>query len=147
MDVSGLIRTVKESRGYEGQIVHIEDIATKDPQFSPVEMNPLMKHALGQMGIEQLYSHQAEAVEKARNGENIVLSTSTASGKTMCYMLPIFEKMLEDPFATALYISPLNALVNDQLQTFLDFSEHMHLKVKIDRFTGSMSKAEKDAVK
>jgi len=147
MDVSNLIKTITSVRGYEGQVVHVEDIAPKEPQFSPVEMNPLIKHALGKMGIEQLYSHQAEAVEKARDGENIVLSTSTASGKTMCYMLPIFEKMLEDPFATALYISPLNALVNDQLQTFLDFSEHMFLKVKIDRFTGSMSKAEKDAVK
>ncbi|WP_406661621.1 DEAD/DEAH box helicase [Methanolobus sp. ZRKC3] len=147
MDVSGLIRTIKSARGYEGQVVHIEDIAPKEPEYGPMEMNPLIRHALGKMGIEELYSHQAEAVEKARKGEDIVLSTSTASGKTMCYMLPIFEKMLEDPFATALYISPLNALVNDQLQTFLDFSEHMFLKVKIDRFTGSMSKAEKDAVK
>jgi DEAD/DEAH box helicase domain-containing protein len=147
MDVSNLIKTITSARGYEGQVVHVEDIAPKEPEYSHVEMNPLVRHALGKMGIEQLYSHQAEAVEKARSGEDIVLSTSTASGKTMCYMLPIFEKMLEDPFATALYISPLNALVNDQLQTFLDFSEHMFLKVKIDRFTGSMSKAEKDAVK
>jgi DEAD/DEAH box helicase domain-containing protein len=147
MDVSELIERIKSSRRYEGQIVHIEDIPAKDPFYSSVELKPIIHYALDETGIKQLYVHQAEAVEKAREGKNIVLSTSTASGKSLCYMLPIFETILKDPAATALYISPLNALVNDQLQTFRNFSQLMGLDININKFIGAMSKNEKDAVK
>ncbi|MFA0823370.1 MAG: DEAD/DEAH box helicase [Methanomethylovorans sp.] len=147
MDVSELVNKLKSSRKYEGQIMHIEDIPAKEPVYSSAELKPLLNYALGEMGIKQLYMHQAEAVEKSRERKNIVLSTSTASGKSLCYMLPIFETIMEDPSATALYISPLNALVNDQLQTFRNFSQLMGLDININRFIGSMPKDEKDAVK
>ncbi|WP_094227407.1 DEAD/DEAH box helicase [Methanolobus psychrotolerans] len=147
MDISGLINKISSSKRYEGQITHIEEIPAKDAVYSNVELNPLIRYALNENGIEQLYTHQAEAVEKAREKKNIVLSTSTASGKSLCYMLPVFERLLEDQNATALYISPLNALVNDQLESFRKLSHTMGLSVNIDRFVGSMSKAEKDAVK
>lgn len=147
MDVSELIEKIKSSRKYEGQIVHIKDMPSKEPIYSSVQLKPLINYALSEKGIKQLYVHQAEAVEKAREGKNIVLSTSTASGKSLCYMLPIFETILEDPSATALYISPLNALVNDQLQTFRTFSQLMGLDININRFIGTMPKHEKEAVK
>ncbi|TQD23416.1 DEAD/DEAH box helicase [Methanolobus vulcani] len=147
MDISRLIEKIKASRRYEGQITHIEDVPAREATYKELEMNPLIRYALNQKGIQQLYAHQAEAVERTRNRENIVLSTSTASGKSLCYMLPIFETLLQEPHATALYISPLNALVNDQLDTFRELSQIMTLNIKIDRFVGSMSKAEKDAVK
>jgi DEAD/DEAH box helicase domain-containing protein len=66
MDVSGLIKTITSARGYEGQVVHVEDIASREPEYAHIDMNPLVKHALGKMGIKKLYSHQSEAVEKAR---------------------------------------------------------------------------------
>ena len=68
--------------------------------------------------MKTLYSHQVEAIEKIREGKDIVLCTTTASGKSLTYMVPIFETVLDNPEATALYISPLNALVNDQLKAF-----------------------------
>ncbi|WP_321428921.1 DEAD/DEAH box helicase [uncultured Methanolobus sp.] len=147
MDISQIIEKIKTSRNYDGQITHIEDVPAREASYKDLEMNPLIRYALNQKGIDQLYAHQAEAVERTRNGENIVLSTSTASGKSLCYMLPVFESLLKEPHATALYISPLNALVNDQLDTFRELSQTMTLNVKIDRFVGSMSRAEKDAVK
>ncbi len=78
------------------------------------------------MGIKQLYSHQAETVMRVRSGKGIVLVTSTASGKSMSYMIPIFETVMVDPKATALYIAPLNALVNDQLKSFLELRDEGH---------------------
>ena len=147
MDISQLIDRIRSSRGYEGQISHIEDVASKEAEYRDIEINPLIRYALNENGVDKLYVHQVEAVELARKRENIVLSTSTASGKSMCYMLPIFERLLEEPHATALYISPLNALVNDQLETFRKLSGTMGLSVNIDRFVGSMTKSEKDAVK
>jgi DEAD/DEAH box helicase domain-containing protein len=65
-------------------------------------------------GIDRLYAHQAEAVEAALRGENVVLSTGTASGKTLAYNLPILQESLADPGATAIYLFPTKALAQDQ---------------------------------
>ncbi|WP_440951959.1 DEAD/DEAH box helicase [Methanococcoides sp. FTZ1] len=147
MDVPQLINTIRSSRRYEGQIVHVETIPPKEPEFEDVELKPLVMYALSEMSIEKLYTHQAEAINTIRKGDHLALSTSTASGKSMCYMIPIFEKLMEDPNATALYISPLNALVNDQLETFKKFRDLMGLDMNINRFIGTMSSEEKSAVK
>lgn len=147
MDVPQLINAIRSSRRYEGQIVHVETIPPKEPEYGDVRLKPLLMYALSEMGIEKLYTHQVEAIRTVKKGEHLVLSTSTASGKSLCYMLPIFEALMEDPDATALYISPLNALVNDQLETFRDFRDLMGIEMNINRFIGTMSSEEKSAVK
>jgi len=69
---------------------------------------------LESQGISQLYSHQAEALERARNGQNLVIATGTASGKTLCYNLPAVQQALTKPNARALYLFPTKALTQDQ---------------------------------
>ena len=101
--------------------MHIEEIPAKKAVYVPLELKTQIKTALSGIGIEALYSHQVEAIEKIREGKDIVLCTTTASGKSLTYLIPIFETLLKNPEATALYISPLNALVNDQLKAFLEF--------------------------
>ncbi len=147
MNLSKLISNIKSNKAYKEQIVHIADIPGQKPSYSPVDMDPLISFALDEMGIEQLYTHQAEALRKARSAENYVLSTSTASGKTLCYMVPIFERIKKDPNATAIYISPLNALVNDQLKTFKKFNDIMGLDININRYTGAMSPDERKNIR
>jgi DEAD/DEAH box helicase domain-containing protein len=66
-------------------------------------------------GIEQLYTHQAEAIEAALAGQHVVLATSTASGKTLAYNLPVLHNLLGDPATCALYLFPTKALAHDQL--------------------------------
>lgn len=75
-------------------------------------------HALQAMGIDRLYDHQARALELIRNGSHTVVSTPTASGKTLIYNLPVLENILTEPSSKALYIFPLKALAQDQLQAF-----------------------------
>ncbi|UGV41450.1 DEAD/DEAH box helicase [Methanococcoides orientis] len=147
MDVPQLINVIRSSRRYEGQMVHVETIPSKEPEYGEVSLKPLITYALSEMGIEKLYTHQTEAIGTVKRGEHLALSTSTASGKSLCYMLPIFEKLMEDSNATALYISPLNALVNDQLDTFQNFRDLMGIDMNINRFIGTMSSEEKSAVK
>ena len=77
---------------------------------------PELTAALAEMGIKQLYSHQARAVDLIRDGQNVVIVTSTASGKTLCYNLPVLESLLADPSTKALYLFPTKALAQDQLQ-------------------------------
>lgn len=147
MDISGIIKIISSSRGYEGQIVHVENILPRDAEFGSVELKPLIRYALAEKGIKELYTHQADAVKEVLDGKDVVLSTSTASGKSLCYMLPIFETLMDDPNATALYISPLNALVNDQLESFEKFRDSMGLDLNINKFIGTMPPEEKSAVK
>jgi len=147
MSISNIIEDIKSSKSYEDQIVHIEDISFKDPEHASIELKPLINFALSQMGIEQLYSHQVEAVEHVRAGEDIVLVTSTASGKSLTYMLPIFEAVMNDPNATALYIAPLNALVNDQYKNFIEFRDELGIDSEINKYIGTMSGDEKKAVR
>ncbi|HEY5158660.1 MAG TPA: DEAD/DEAH box helicase, partial [Anaerolineales bacterium] len=81
----------------------------------PADLPPALAEALSRRGIPSLYSHQALAWEAARRGENIILATSTASGKTLGYNLPILAGLLENPGARALYLFPTKALAQDQL--------------------------------
>jgi DEAD/DEAH box helicase domain-containing protein len=81
----------------------------------PDELHPRLREALAGRGYEGLYSHQAEAFERVSNGEDVVVVTPTASGKTLCYNLPVLDRILKDPDARALYLFPTKALAQDQL--------------------------------
>ncbi len=81
----------------------------------PAALDPRLVGALRQRGIEQLYTHQAEAVTHALGGRNVVVITPTASGKTLCYNVPVLDAILTDPSSRALYLFPTKALAQDQL--------------------------------
>jgi DEAD/DEAH box helicase domain-containing protein len=82
----------------------------------PDALAPRLVAALANRGIERLYTHQAQAVEAALRGESVVVVTPTASGKTLCYNLPVLQSILADPDARALYLFPTKALAQDQMQ-------------------------------
>ncbi len=81
----------------------------------PSWVNPRLKDVLVKRGMKQLYSHQAKAIDLVRQGRDVVLVTPTASGKTLCYNLPVLQKILEEPETRALYLFPTKALANDQM--------------------------------
>jgi len=99
-------------------LVHVESIPKRRARYRALE-RPLpdtLSAALQKRGIKKLYVHQADAVEAARRGENVVVVTGTASGKTYCYVLPVLEALLQQPSATALLLFPTKALAQDQLK-------------------------------
>jgi DEAD/DEAH box helicase domain-containing protein len=81
----------------------------------PPELHPELLAALRREGVERLYSHQREAYELVRSGENVVVATATASGKSLCYKIPAFENALESAASRALFLYPTKALAQDQL--------------------------------
>jgi DEAD/DEAH box helicase domain-containing protein len=83
----------------------------------PSDLPAAITSGLNSRGVFSLYSHQLEAWEHARNGENVVLATGTASGKTLGYTLPVLASLLENPEARALYFFPTKALTQDQLSS------------------------------
>ncbi len=82
----------------------------------PPQLSPELARYLRQSGITHLYSHQLEAWNRVRAGRNVVVVTPTASGKTLCYNLPVLNTILEDSTARALYLFPTKALAQDQLK-------------------------------
>src|SRR5579859_4381241 len=84
----------------------------------PASVQPRLREALIRRNIPKLYSHQAEAFELAKTGQNVVIVTPTASGKTLCYNLPVLDLVLRDPEARAIYLYPTKALAEDQLHEF-----------------------------
>lgn len=68
MSIAGLLHSIKSSRIYENQIVRVEEIPSREPEHASIELKPLINYALDQMGIKQLYIHQAEAITHVRSG-------------------------------------------------------------------------------
>jgi DEAD/DEAH box helicase domain-containing protein len=81
----------------------------------PSALDPRLAESLRARGIAELYSHQAEAFERVAKGEHVVVVTPTASGKTLCYNLPVLHTLVEQPDARVLYLFPTKALAQDQL--------------------------------
>lgn len=119
MDVKKFLSRIYASSHYQGQIVHGETIPVREAKYSPVDPAPppRLERILAEEGIESLYTHQADAVERVRSGAHVVVVTGTASGKTLCYNLPVLERIIENADTCALYLYPTKALAQDQLRT------------------------------
>jgi len=98
--------------------VHMEEIASRSATYGSLErtLPPPIAHYLDSRDI-RLYSHQCDAIEAFRDGKSIIMTTPTASGKTLAFALPVFERILEDPASTFLFVYPTKALTHDQLRT------------------------------
>ena len=118
MEVRRFITRLSHQRGWRGQIVYTEELAARPARFVAPQrpLPPEIVSALEKTGVEQLYIHQARALDLAREGADFVVVTSTASGKTLCYNLPIFERLIAEPDSCALYLFPTKALAQDQLR-------------------------------
>jgi DEAD/DEAH box helicase domain-containing protein len=98
-------------------------------------------------GIERPYSHQAAAAEAAHAGKNIVVVTPTASGKTLCYNLPVVNAILENPDTRAIYLFPTKALAQDQLAEIHDLNEKMNNKFGVFTYDGDTPSDARKAIR
>lgn len=146
MDAFGFLESVRRSAGYRRQIAHVERIPARAPVYADVSpaISGRLAQALKAQGLNRLYCHQAEAVEAVRRGESIVVVTSTASGKTLCYNIPVLEALEADPRARALYIYPTKALAQDQLARLKQFGLS---EVKAAAFDGDTPRQERPFIK
>ncbi len=89
----------------------------------PSSLDPRIVESLRSRGVQQLYSHQARAFETAAKGENLVVVTPTASGKTLCYNLPVLQALVQQPECRVLYLFPTKALAQDQLAELIELAK------------------------
>jgi len=123
MDVTDLLEGIRSREDYADQIVHVRELPAREARYGELrtELSNEMQLVLRELGIERLYTHQTEAVNLALAGENVVIVAATASGKTLCYSIPIAEAIYERPTSRALLLFPTKALAQDQLRKLSDF--------------------------
>ena len=125
--VDEYIHALKGSPRFGPQVVHHEVQAGTQARFAGLSRSlPLsLARALAQAGYRQLFSHQSEAINRIRKGEDVIVATPTASGKSLIYNIPVLEQVLKEPATRALYLFPLKALAQDQLRWINEFSSHL----------------------
>lgn len=124
-------------------IVHWQTIEATPARYSqfPNELHPSITKALTKRGIEQLYTHQREAFDYAINGKSFTAVTPTASGKSLCYHLPVLQKILEDQSSRAIYLFPTKALAQDQKADLNDLIEDMEEEILSYTYDGDTAPA------
>ncbi|HXJ48557.1 MAG TPA: DEAD/DEAH box helicase, partial [Candidatus Acidoferrum sp.] len=113
----------------------------------PADLKPGLVAALAGRGIERLYSHQADAYRAVRQGRHLVVVTPTASGKTLCYNLPVLQRLLEDPQRRALYLYPTKALAQDQLAELSALKHGLPIELRADTYDGDTPPGRRTAIR
>lgn len=134
---------------FSGQIVHHEILAPKVPVYSqfPASVPTEVIEALQQRGIHRPYTHQAVTWEKLATGKNVVVITPTASGKTLCYNVPVLQQILKEPTSRALYLFPTKALSQDQLAELQLLLDHAAPGIKAFTFDGDTPDDARQAIR
>jgi DEAD/DEAH box helicase domain-containing protein len=122
--IARFLERVARHTDLAGEVAHREEIPSRPARFGafPAKLRPELQAGLAALGIERPWTHQAEALRRAINGDDLVVVTPTASGKTLCYNLPVLDGCLGDPGARALYLFPIKALEQDQLGAFRELA-------------------------
>jgi DEAD/DEAH box helicase domain-containing protein len=113
----------------------------------PPSIDPRLVNSLRQRGIHRLFSHQAEAIDHALAGHNVAVVTPTASGKTLCYNVPVVTSIVRDPSARALYLFPTKALSQDQLAELHSLVEALEIDLKAFTYDGDTPAEARRAVR
>ncbi|MFN7993109.1 MAG: DEAD/DEAH box helicase [Bryobacteraceae bacterium] len=113
----------------------------------PEAVHCALRGALRARGIERLYSHQREAFDAISRQENVVIVTPTASGKTLCYNLPVLNLLLSDPGARAMYLFPTKALAEDQLHELQAGIDEMRSEIRAFTYDGDTPQDARKAIR
>jgi DEAD/DEAH box helicase domain-containing protein len=133
-NMQDIIHELKQNK----QIVHWHTIAAKPAKTAPIpdSIDDKLSNALQARRINELYTHQVEAYETIKRGKNFVAVTPTASGKTLCYNLPVLQSVLENSDSRALYLFPTKALAQDQKSELNEFIEQIGVSINSYTYDG-----------
>ena len=113
----------------------------------PSELDPRVKQTLHERGIDRPYIHQSRAIAAALSGQDFVVVTPTASGKTLCYNVPVLDSILKDESARALYLFPTKALSSDQVAELYSMIERIGADVKAYTYDGDTPASARSAIR
>jgi DEAD/DEAH box helicase domain-containing protein len=123
VELGGFLETLKNDGSFSQNVTFWGARKKAEAVYSPIpsELHPELKKYLSRIGISRLYSHQALAYNSILSGKDVVITTPTASGKSLAYNLPVLDTLLREPDSKALYLFPTKALSQDQVKMLEDF--------------------------
>ncbi len=149
MSVEEILESWKRSRAISSCITALRVFKKREGQYRPLpnSIHSILREALRRDGIDRLYSHQAEAIEAVQGGKDVVVVTPTASGKTLCYNLPVLNSKLAMPFSKAFYLFPTKALSQDQMFELQNLIERIERPVSTFTYDGDTPSDARQAIR
>lgn len=148
MSIRNLLHALEQHPERGRRIAHIEVIPAREAVFGTLAEplpDPLASY-LDRRGI-RLYSHQCTAIEAIRGGGSIIMTTATASGKSLAFNLPVFERLAGHPEETALYLYPTKALTNDQLKGIREIEQYTGIKTLCAVYDGDTPRSQRPGIR
>ncbi|MHA2119659.1 MAG: DEAD/DEAH box helicase, partial [Promethearchaeota archaeon] len=148
VDFKNFLSYLKSQDYYQDQIYHIEHIPPQVAKFGVLK-KPLKNRLQRWLDTNniKLWKHQVDAIDSIRDGKSTVIVTSTASGKSLCYNIPVLQSILEEPKNTALYIFPTKALARDQFSMLSQLLTGTNIKqTRIGVYDGDVEASEKRSI-
>jgi len=150
MDTGSFIDYLTSHPEYDDQITfirHMSPIAAKTGNIDE-PLHDSLQQVLHNSGVTSFFSHQTEAINRIRRGENVIIATGTASGKTLCYNVPVLDAVAHNSASRALYLFPTKALAQDQLRSLIEFAcPHLIPCTRCAVFDGDTDQTERAALK
>jgi len=148
-DLDDWLEQLKHEPELMDNVTHWHTIPPREARTSPLpyDLAPRLKAALQDRGINELYAHQANAYQAVREGRHVVAVTPTASGKTMCYNLPVLQSLLENDDGRALYMFPTKALAQDQVAELQKLADIMEVDIKTHTYDGDTPPTVRTAIR
>lgn len=147
--VNQVISQILKDPNLSGNITHIQKIPATSGRFAdyPAWVHPSITKALQDQGVNRLYSHQAQAIEAAHEKKHVVVVTPTASGKTLCYNIPVLNAIINEPETRALYMFPTKALSQDQMKGVHELIEALGLSAGTFTYDGDTPSSARVAIR
>ena len=149
MNVSEYIKKLKNDPQFMENVTSWQTVPPREARYGefPASLDPRVVSVLKNKGIEKPYIHQCRAIEAALSRKNFVVVTPTASGKTLCYNVPVLDSILKDPSARALYLFPTKALSSDQVAELYSMIEMMGADIKAFTYDGDTPASARTAIR
>jgi DEAD/DEAH box helicase domain-containing protein len=149
MNLEQLLEQFKASDRIMENVTSWVEIPEKEAVYAdfPNWLDPRIKDALERRGVKKLYSHQESAINKIHEGKNVVVVTPTASGKSLCYIVPVLDAILRDEESRAIFLFPTKALSQDQTAELHDLITESGVDVKTFTYDGDTPQSARKAVR
>lgn len=149
MDLATLLPALRRNRSFMQGVVAWERMPPRPAHFGllPDTIAPAVLHALSQRGMTSFYQHQAEAITAVSQRHNVIIATATASGKSMCYTVPVLSRLLDKPAARALYLFPTKALAHDQQAEMAALIAAGQLPIDVHTYDGDTPQSKRRQVR
>jgi DEAD/DEAH box helicase domain-containing protein len=146
MTITELLQEMQNDGDYREKIASLKYFPARAADYGVLD-RPLPESLQRYLKGARLYTHQCQAINQVRQGKNVIITTPTASGKSLAFDIPVFEALGDDPKSTALFVYPTKALSNDQLKTINGIEDATQIRVRPEIYDGDTPTGKRPSIR